>query len=130
MTGALRYRGRGGGTRAMLTEPMLRDIAPGRDEDALKARNVIEKAREACGAAGPAGETAVQPDRHHLRRALALGIEEIERIPQIHKEVVSMDEALRIDEAHVVGVEAVRDDEVRAVRAVDPIGQVVGIGVG
>jgi len=35
----------------MLVMPVLRDVAPGRDEDVPEARNMIEKARRAAGLA-------------------------------------------------------------------------------
>ena len=72
----------------------------------------------------------MQADRHHLRRALAFGIEHVEGILQIGEELVAAVEALRRGEAHVVGVERIGHDELRTARPVHPIGQLVGVGIG
>jgi hypothetical protein len=92
---------------------------------------VVEEAGERRGPARAAGEAAVQADRHHLRLpGGAFGIEHVEAVLEIGEELVAGVEALVGGEAHVVGVERVGDDEVRAVGAVDPVGQVVGVGIG
>src|SRR3954447_9007518 len=88
----------------MLVVPMLRDLQPRRHPDALVFADIVEEADQARGAARPAGETAVQPHRHHLRRGLALGVEHVEGVLQISVELLALGKALRIDEAHVVGV--------------------------
>src|SRR6266700_547289 len=60
-----------GGKMRMLVVPMLRDLEPRRHPDALVLVDIVQEADQPRRAAGPAGETAVQADRHHLRRALA-----------------------------------------------------------
>ena len=105
--------GRARGQRPVLAMPMLGDVEPARDPHALARGNVVEKSRQTRGASGAARKPAVQPDRHHLGRALALGVEQVEYILEIGEEVFAGVEALGIDEAHVVGVERVRNDEVR-----------------
>src|SRR6266702_4323902 len=69
-----------GGKIRVLVVPMLGDLEPRRHPDAFVLADIIEEADQACGAAGPAGETAVQPHRHHLRRGRALGIEHVKRV--------------------------------------------------
>src|SRR3954447_11195172 len=90
------------GKRPMLAMPMLGDVEPARNPYALACGDVIEKARQARRAPGPAGEPAMQPDRHHLGGALALGIEQVERVLEIGEEFLAGAEPLGIDEAHVV----------------------------
>ncbi len=93
------------------------------------ALDVVEEAGERRGAAGPADQPAMQPDRHHFRRSFALGVQHVETVLQIGEEVIAGVEALRVDETHVVVVEAVGDDDLRRDRAVDPVWQVVGIRI-
>ena len=114
----------------VLAMPMARDIEPGRDPDAVEAGDIVEKPHETRGAARPAGEAAMQADRHHFRRALAFGVEHVEAVAQISEEIVAVGEALRIDEAHVVGIERIGNDQMRRFRPAHPIGQIVGIGIG
>ncbi len=66
---------------------------------------------------------------------LALGIQDVERVAQVGEELLAGIEALRRREPHVVGVERVRNDEVRtgdAVRGGDhgPERQVVAVVIG
>src|SRR5580692_7006377 len=101
--------------------PVPRDLQSGRDPDAIVAFDVIEKAQQRRRAAGTADEPAMQADRHHLRRSLAFGIEQIETVLEIAIELLAVAEPLRIDEAHVVEIEAVRNDQMRALRTLDPV---------
>ncbi|MNC17434.1 hypothetical protein D3C75_653140 [compost metagenome] len=73
----------------------------------------------------------MQADRQHLRSLGAFGVEHVERIFQVFEEVVALVETLDLGEAHVVGVQGVRDHQVRlAGRVVRfPVGQVVVVGV-
>src|SRR3954468_13559900 len=113
----------------MLVVPMLGDLQPRRHPDALVLADIVEEADQPRRAAGAAGETTMQADRHHLRRALAFGIEHVESILQIGEELLAFGKALRIDEAHVVGVKRIGNDELLAAGALDPIGQIIGIGI-
>src|SRR6266702_7651758 len=88
----------------VLVVPVLRDLQPRRHPDALVLADIIQEADQPCRATGPAGETAVQPHRHHLRRRLPFGIEHVESVFQIGEELLAFRKALRVDEAHVVGV--------------------------
>src|SRR4030081_2094258 len=58
--------GRARGQRPMLAVPMLRDVEPARDPDALARGDVVEKARQPRRPSRPTREPAVQADRHHL----------------------------------------------------------------
>ena len=73
----------------------------------------------------------MQADAHHLRAAgLAFGVERVERVLQIGEELVAAVEALGRGEAHVIGVERIRDDQLLLAIMLVPVGQVVRIGVG
>ena len=109
---------------------MPRDIEPGRDPHLVVALHVIEEAGERGEPPRPAGQPAVQTDRQHARPLGAFRIEHVEAVAQVVEELVAGIEALRCAEAHVVGVERIGHDELRAVRAVHPVGQLVGVGVG
>lgn len=73
----------------------------------------------------------MQADGHHLGRAfLTLAIENVETVFQIGEELVAGIKALWRGETHVVCVQRIGHDQVRAFRAFYPIGQFVGIGIG
>ena len=64
--------------RAVVADPVPGDVdAPG-DPDTLVGSDVIEEAGERRGAPGTADETAMEADRQHLRRGLALRIKRVE----------------------------------------------------
>ena len=94
--------------------------------------------RKRCSArqaSGPAEQPAVHADRQHPRRLGAFGVEHVEGVAQVGEEVVRRVETRRGREAHVVGVERVRHDEVRHRAAVlrgdgGPERQVVAVVVG
>ena len=71
----------------------------------------------------------MQTDRHHFGGPPAFGPEHVEGIPQIREELIAVTEALRIDEAHVIGIERIGDDQMRLLGSAHPIGQIVGIGI-
>src|ERR1700683_2298331 len=121
---------RGGGEVAVLAMPMARDIEARGNPDAVLAADVVDEPRHRCRASRPPSQAAVQADRHHLGRGLALGVEGVESVAQISEEIVAARKALRIDEAHVIGIETVGNDHMRSLRALDPIGQVVRVGIG
>ena len=114
----------------MFGDPVARDVEPRRHPDFVMAQRVIEEARERGGAAGATDETAMQADRQHLRRDIALGVERVEGILEIGVELVARIEALRRGEAHVIRVERIGRDQLRPARPLQPIGQIVGIGIG
>ena len=72
----------------------------------------------------------MQANREHFWGRRALGVKRIERVLEIGEELIARREALRRREPHVVGIERVGHYELRPPRSLDPIGQVVGVGVG
>src|SRR5436853_538262 len=94
--------------------PMARNIDAPCDPHPLALANMVEETNESRGTAGPPGEAAMQADRHHLGCMLAFGIEHVERVSQIDEQVVGVAKTLRIDEPHIVGVEGVRNNQVRS----------------
>ena len=73
----------------------------------------------------------MQANGKHLRRLAAFGIQHVEGILEVLEEIVARVETLDLGEAHVVGVQGVRNHQVRlAVGGVRfPVGQVVVVGV-
>src|SRR3989449_2665412 len=59
----------------------------------------------------------------------ALGVEHVEGVPQVREEIVAGVEALGRPELHVVVVERIRDDQMRRAVHLDPVRQVVVVGV-
>ena len=114
-----------------MLHPVFGDVDAARDPDLVVAFHVIDEALQRRGTAGTADQTAVEADIEHFRAAgLALGVEHVEGVAQIGEELVAGVEALRGGEAHVVAVERVGDDELVPAVHLDPVGQVVRIGVG
>ena len=59
--------------------PMARYVNAAGDPHLVAAADVIDESLKRQGAAGPAGETAVKADRHHLGRAASsFLVEEVE----------------------------------------------------
>src|SRR5579871_2759121 len=74
-------------------------------------------------------DAAMQADRHHARMPRPLGIENAQRRGQMVVEVVGCSELGGRQPIVVVG-KAVRNDQMRAITDLDPIGPVIGIIVG
>src|SRR5690606_27960173 len=116
--------------------PVGGDLAAGRQPDAIVALHVVDEALESRGATGTAYEAAVQANSHHARPAgLAFAIERVEAVLQVGEELVAVGEPGGDGEAHVVGLERVGDDQLRRDRIavavmVEPVRQLVVIGVG
>src|SRR5690242_2120505 len=100
----------------MALDPMARDIEPAADPDLVALDEVVEEFGQSVRAAGPAGDPAMKPDRHHPRRGLALVIELVEAVLEIGEEVIAGADAAGESEFRVVGVERVGDDEMRLPR--------------
>jgi hypothetical protein len=73
----------------MVLDPVAGDIDPPADPDVGAAGHMIEKARQPRGATQSAGQARMQAHGHHLGRSLALGVEQLEGIPEIGEELVS-----------------------------------------
>src|SRR5229473_2593783 len=115
--------------RSMLLVPMARDIDSSRNPNAIAWREIVEKANKPRRPARPSNQPAMEPDRHHFGGALALGIEHVERVLEICEELIAIAKTLRVDESHIVGVERVGDDEMRSLWSLDPVGQIIRVGV-
>ncbi len=80
----------------------------------LMAGDILQEPAQGGAASWPASQSGVQPDGHHLRLAGPFGIQDVETVLQVGKKILPGSEAGRTHETHVVGIEAVGDDEVRA----------------
>ena len=95
------------------------------------ALDVIEKFFERECATGATDQATVKTDIHHLWRAFCpFAVEHVEIVFEIREEMLARVEALRRAEAHVVGIKRIGDDEMRALWTFNPIGKIIGIGVG
>src|SRR5262245_36715984 len=113
----------------MLAMPVPCDVQSRRKPRPLARGGVIEKTCERGCASRAPDQPAVQSDGHHFRRLLAFGIERVECVLEIGKEVIAGAETLCVDETHVVGVERVGNDEMWSFRSAHPIWQIVGVGI-
>ncbi len=124
------------GLVGMVLLPVAGDVDAARQPHLVVALDVVDEALQRRHTPGTADQAAMQADRHHLGLAgLALGVERVEGVLQVGEELLAFGEAGLDGEAHVVGVERVGDDELRRdgvamAVMVEPVGQVVVIGVG
>ena len=93
--------------------PVLRDLQPRRHPDALVLADVVEKAHQRSRAAWTADDPAMQTNGHHLGRGLAFGVEHVKTVLEVSEELLAAAKALRVDKAHVVGVERIGNDQMR-----------------
>jgi ATPase subunit of ABC transporter with duplicated ATPase domains len=99
-------------------DPVPRNVDAPTHPDLVEPGDVIEKSLQPGKAAGTPQQARMHAHRHHAWHALAFGIQHVEAVAQIMEKVIGRVEALRRREAHVVGVERVRHDQVRAFAAV------------
>src|SRR5210317_1201253 len=69
--------------------PVARDIDAAAYPHGVVLLHVIEKVLQRAEAARPADQPAMQPDRHHFWRVLALGVEHVEAVAQVVKELLA-----------------------------------------
>ncbi|RMN90754.1 hypothetical protein ALQ49_05903 [Pseudomonas syringae pv. apii] len=122
---------RGLAGKGMFRVPVAGDVHTAGEPHLLMAFDVFDEALE-CGEPGrAANQTAVQTDGEHLRRVLAFGIQHVERVLQVLEKLLAVVETLHLCEAHVVGVQRIRDHQMRlAGRVVRlPVRQVIVVGV-
>jgi hypothetical protein len=93
-------------------------------------KDVVEEAGERCGPTGTSGQPAVQADREHPREVGSLAVENVETVLEIGEELVAAVESRRGGKPHVVGIERVGYNQLWATRAIEPVGQLVGVAVG
>src|SRR5262249_22961832 len=117
-------RRQGSPIRMVLT-PMTGDIHAAAYPHLVVAFHVVEKAREPGGAPGVPDQTAMHPDRHHLRRGRAFRVEHVEGVLAVREEVVAGAEPGRCAVLGVVSVQAVRHHKVRLAVDYDPVGEIV-----
>src|ERR1700730_14581889 len=93
------------------------DVDASANPHVLAPAHVVEKSLQRGDAPGTPAEPRMQPDRQHLGRVLSLwiafAIQGVERVLQVVEELRAGIESLGGGEAHVVGVERVRYDQVR-----------------
>ena len=87
---------------------MLCDIHAAADPDLMVLLYVVKKPLQRGEPARPPGQPAVQANRHHSWDFFTFLIEHIKRVFQVIEKLLAGVEALRCDEAHIVGVETVR----------------------
>src|ERR1700712_2340885 len=97
----------------MMLAPVPRDIDASRDPDAIILFDVIKKALQRAESARSSEQAAMHANGEHLGCIAALFVEDIERIAQVREERVRRFETLWRGEAHVVGIERVRNDQLR-----------------
>ena len=112
----------------MVFAPMPRDVGAAAYPSVAAHFQMVHKLCKSARASGAPRQPAMQADGHHLRRLL--GAQCFIRVAQVREEVVAGVEPLRGCEPHVVCVQCVGDDEVRLAVSANPIGHVVGVGVG
>src|SRR5260370_7507154 len=114
--------------RRMRRDPMPRDLLAPADPDAGVPPDVVEKTLEPGGAGGMADLPKVQAHRHHLGRALAFAVEQVEGVAAEAEEVVGGREDSAAEFRVVVG-KRVRHHEMRSPAHVDPARELVVVGV-
>src|SRR5262245_19759703 len=77
------------GSRRVHRAPVPRDLDAPAEPDVLVAERMLQETLQPGHLARPAREPAMKPDRHHLRPLLSFGIEHIEGIAQVGKELVA-----------------------------------------
>src|SRR2546425_3281461 len=114
--------------RGMRDDPVFGDVDAPREPHALVASDIVQRALEAGRPRGMPDEPQVQPERHHLGLRLALAVEHVEAV--LHeREVVVGGEQAAAAELRIVGREAVRHDQMRALVPAHPVRQLVVVGI-
>ncbi|AIM20687.1 amidohydrolase [Serratia sp. SCBI] len=98
--------------------PVVRYLLPRTDPHPFVLLDIIEKTLQRAKTPRPAQQTTVHPHRHHLRRLLALSVQHVEAVFQIGVKLLGGIKPLSGGETHVVGVQRVRNDQVRPTAAV------------
>src|SRR3984885_8178824 len=98
--------------------------------NAVVSPDVVERSHQSSDASRAADDPAMQADRHHARPTVRTHpIEPVEGISAVREEVFPGTEVAAPLQAAVIGVEAVRDHQMRATRNLRPIGQIVVVAV-
>src|SRR5471032_2909549 len=116
----------------MMLAPVPRDINPPRHPYTIILLDVIEETLQRTEASRAAQQPAMHADGQHFRRFAAFFVKYVERVAQVSEKLLGRVETLRRGETHVIGVERVRHDQLRHLRAtadlhVHPEWQVVAV---
>ena len=93
--------------------PMVGDVKAATEPHPFVALHIIEEAGQGCRTPGAPDEATVQTDRHHFGGGFALGIEDVEAIFQVGEELIATIKPLVGSKSHVVGIQRIRNDQVR-----------------
>lgn len=73
----------------MSGNPVARDVDSTANPHLLVLLYVIEESLQGTEASGPSHQPAVQADGHHFGRALTFGVEHVETVAQVVKELIT-----------------------------------------
>src|SRR5699024_1566822 len=93
--------------------PMAGDLFTLADPDLVVGLDIIHESGQRGGTCRMTGQAAMQADRHHLRLGLAFFVQEVERVLHVSEILIAGIEALYLDIAHIVGIQGVRDNQLR-----------------
>src|SRR5437773_7886755 len=79
----------------MFVDPVPRDVHPSAHPHPVVLLDVVEEALKRSEPSRSAEQPAVHADRKHLRSIFALGVERVEAVLQVGKELLARVEALR-----------------------------------
>lgn len=98
--------------------PVVGDLLPGADPHLVVLLDIVKETLQRAETARTPKQSAVHPHGHHLRRGFTLGVQHVKAVFQIGIKLLRGVEPLGGGEAHVVGVEGIRHDQVRPLAAV------------
>src|ERR1700730_1534091 len=88
--------------------------------------NMLQQAQQCSNPARASNDPSMQADRHHARTTVASdAVQPVEGIPAVSEEVFARAEVAAALQAAVIGVKAMRDDEMRSAGDACPVGEVV-----
>ena len=96
-----------------MLDPVSRYVDSSTDPDVFMFLDVVEKLCQSRSTSGTTRQAVVNSDCHHLRKSRALSIKKIERLLQVHVELLTEAEALAPGKSIVVRLVRVGYDQVR-----------------
>src|SRR5262245_13545743 len=121
---------RAASSRGHLCEPVARDVLAARKPSSALLLHVLQHLLEAADPRRAADDPRVQPDREHLWLVCAFLPEPVERVDDVPGEIGPAHESIAVEETHVVGIEGVRQHEMRLACDLDVVRRVIIVGVG
>ena len=109
--------------------PVLSDINSSGDPDLGLGLNIVKETSYGRRASWSPAQPTMQSHRHHLWLIRAFFVQHIKTVFEIVEKLVARVEPLGGSEPHIIGVERVRDNQMRSPVLVVPIGQVISVGV-